>query len=150
MQLHVALEVKNPSANAGDIRDVGSIPGSDRYPGGGHSNLLWYSCQENPTDRGALAGYSPYGHTELDTTEAAWSTHTHIYGIKADPMIKWFLNSAMTEVMTQNPTLYPSTAVTLVQASCSSPWTPPVASPHAFPLLSQLFQSVFKSAGRDN
>ena len=117
MHLHVALEVKNPSANAGDIRDVGSIPGSDRYPGGGHSNLLWYSCQENPTDRGALAGYSPYGHTELDTTEAAWSTHTHIYGIKADPMIKWFLNSAMTEVMTQNPTLYPSTAVTLVQAT---------------------------------
>ena len=70
MQLKVALVVKNPPANAEDIRDVGSIPGLDRYSGGGHSNLLQYSCQENPIDRGALAGYSPYGHTELDTTEA--------------------------------------------------------------------------------
>ena len=70
MQLKVALVVKNPPANAEDIRDVGSIPGLDRYSGGGHSNLLQYSCQENPIDRGALAGYSPYGNTELDTTEA--------------------------------------------------------------------------------
>ena len=83
MQLQVAPVVKNPPANAGDIRDVGSIPGSDRYPGGGHSNLLWYSCQENPIDRGALAGYSPQRHTELDTTEVAQSTHTHIWGIQS-------------------------------------------------------------------
>ena len=34
----VALEVKNPPANAGDIRDVGSIPGMGRSPGGGHGN----------------------------------------------------------------------------------------------------------------
>ena len=59
MQLKVALVVKNPPANAEDIRDVGSIPGLDRYSGGGHSNLLQYSSQENPIDRGALAGYSP-------------------------------------------------------------------------------------------
>ena len=59
MQLKVALVVKNPPANAEDVRDVGSIPGLDRYSGGGHSNLLQYSCQENPIDRGALAGYSP-------------------------------------------------------------------------------------------
>ena len=39
MQLKVALVVKNPPANAEDIRDVGSIPGLDRYSGGGHSNL---------------------------------------------------------------------------------------------------------------
>ena len=70
MQLKVALVVKNPPANAEDIRDVGSIPGLDRYSGGGHSNLLQYSCQENPIDREALAGYSPQGHTELDTIEA--------------------------------------------------------------------------------
>ena len=38
--------------NAGDIRDVGSIPGWGRSPGGGHSNLLQYSCLENPIDRG--------------------------------------------------------------------------------------------------
>ena len=38
----VMLVVKNPPANAGDIRDTGSIPGSGRSPGGGHSNLLQY------------------------------------------------------------------------------------------------------------
>ena len=45
--------VKNPPANAGDIRDVGSIPGWGRSPGGGHGNPLQYSCQENSMDRGA-------------------------------------------------------------------------------------------------
>ena len=45
--------VKNPPANAGDVRDVGSIPGSGRFPGGGHANPLQYSCLENPMDRGA-------------------------------------------------------------------------------------------------
>ena len=40
-------------ANAGDIRDVGLIPGSGRAPGGGHGNPLQYSCLENPLDRGA-------------------------------------------------------------------------------------------------
>ena len=42
--------VKNPSANAGD---VGSIPGSGRFPGGRHGNPLQNSCLENPMDRGA-------------------------------------------------------------------------------------------------
>ena len=49
----VPLVVKNPSVNAGDIRDVGSIPGSRRSPGGGHGSPLQYSCLENPMDRGA-------------------------------------------------------------------------------------------------
>jgi hypothetical protein len=49
----VALVVKNPPANAGDIRDAGSIPGSRRSPGGGHGNALQYSCLENPMDGGA-------------------------------------------------------------------------------------------------
>ena len=44
---------KNLPANAGDIRDAGSIPGSERSPGSGHDNPLQYSCLENPTDRGA-------------------------------------------------------------------------------------------------
>ena len=47
------LLVKNPSANAGDVRDAVSIPGSGRSPGGGHGNPLQYSCLENPMDRGA-------------------------------------------------------------------------------------------------
>ena len=49
----VALVVKNPPANAADIRDMGSIPGLGRYPEGGHGNLLQYSCLDNPVDRGA-------------------------------------------------------------------------------------------------
>ena len=43
----VALVLKNPPANVGDIRDAGSIPGSGISPGGGHSNPLQYSCLEN-------------------------------------------------------------------------------------------------------
>ena len=50
----VVLVVKNPPANAGDIRDTGSIPGSGRFPGEGHDNPLQYSCLNNPMDRGAL------------------------------------------------------------------------------------------------
>ena len=45
--------VKNPPANAGVIRDAGSISGLRRSPGGGHGNPLQYSCLENPMDRGA-------------------------------------------------------------------------------------------------
>ena len=44
--------VKNPPANAGNVRDTGSIPGWGRSPGGEHGNLLQYSCLENPMDRG--------------------------------------------------------------------------------------------------
>ena len=62
---------KNPHANAGDVRDMGLIPGSGRSPGGGQGNPPQYSCLENPMDREAWwAGYSPRGHKESDTTEA--------------------------------------------------------------------------------
>ena len=49
----MALVVKNLPAIAGDIRDVGSIPGWERSPGEGLGNLLQYSCLENSTDRRA-------------------------------------------------------------------------------------------------
>jgi len=49
----VALVVKNLPANAGDVRDVGSIPEWRRPLGEGHSNLLQYPCLENPRDRGS-------------------------------------------------------------------------------------------------
>ena len=49
----VVLVVKNPPANAGDIRDAGSIPGLGRFPGEGHGNPLQYSCLENYMDRRA-------------------------------------------------------------------------------------------------
>ena len=44
---------KEPSYNAGDAGDTGSVPGSGRSPGGGHRNPLQCSCLENPMDRGA-------------------------------------------------------------------------------------------------
>ena len=46
-----ALVVKNPSAHAGDVRDMGWIPGLGRSPGGGHGNPFQYSCLGNPVDR---------------------------------------------------------------------------------------------------
>jgi len=55
----VALVVKNPPDNAGDIRDAGSILGSGRSPGGGDGNPLQYSCLENPHGQRSLVGYSP-------------------------------------------------------------------------------------------
>ena len=49
----VVLVVKNPPANAGDIKDVSLIPRSKKSPGGEHGNPLWYSCLVNPMGRGA-------------------------------------------------------------------------------------------------
>ena len=45
--------VKNPPVNAGDVRDMGLVPGSRRSPRGGHDYPLQYSCWENSMDRGA-------------------------------------------------------------------------------------------------
>ena len=65
----VALVVKNPPTNAGDITDMGSIPGSGRSHGGGHIDLLQHSCLENPRDREEPGGLQSTGSTESDTTE---------------------------------------------------------------------------------
>ena len=64
----LALLEKNLPASAGDIRDVGSIPGLGRYPEGGHGNPLRYSCLENPIDRGAWQA-TVHSITESDTTD---------------------------------------------------------------------------------
>ena len=61
--------VNNPSANAKDIRDAGSIPGSGRSPGGGNGNPFQYSCLENFMNRGALQA-TAHGVAELDMIEA--------------------------------------------------------------------------------
>ena len=60
------------SANAGDTRDRGLIPGSGRSPGEGHGNPLQYSCLENPMDRGA------WHIAESDTTEVTYHACTYI------------------------------------------------------------------------
>ena len=64
------LVVKNLPANAGEVRDVGLIPGSGRSPGGGHGNPLQCSGLENLCGQRNLAAYSPWGCKELDMTEA--------------------------------------------------------------------------------
>ena len=70
----VAPVVKNSPANARDVRDVGSIPGSGRSPGGGHGNPLQYSCLENPIDRGAWWATSHLRVAKSWTSDLA---HTH-------------------------------------------------------------------------
>ena len=66
----MALLVKNLPASAGDIRDIGSIPGLGRAPGGGLDNPLQSSCLENPHGQRSLEGCSAQDHKESDVTEA--------------------------------------------------------------------------------
>ena len=61
------IVIKNPPASAGDARDVGSIPGSGRSPEGQSTSLFFPG--ESHGQR-SLVGYRPWGHRELDTTEA--------------------------------------------------------------------------------
>ena len=62
----LALVVENLPANAGDVKDSGSVPGSGRSPGEGNGNPLQCSCLENPMDRGAWQA-AVYG------TEKSWT-----------------------------------------------------------------------------
>ena len=57
---------KESTCNAGDL---GSIPGLGRSPGGRHGQPLQYSCLKKPHGQRCLAGYSPWGRKESDTTE---------------------------------------------------------------------------------
>ena len=61
--------VKNPPANAGDIRDTGLVPGLGRSPGGGNGNPLQYSYVEDPMDKGAWWAIV-HSVAESDTSEA--------------------------------------------------------------------------------
>ena len=84
--LGLVLVVKSPPANAGDIRDMGSIPVLGRTPGEGNGNPLQYSCLENPMDKGAwqaivygvakretwLKRLSTRAHTDIFTTASRW------------------------------------------------------------------------------
>ena len=61
--------VKNLPANAGDVRDMGSIPGLGRSPGGEHGNPLQDSCLKNLVERGTWWMTVQGGSKESDTTE---------------------------------------------------------------------------------
>ena len=81
--------VKNPPANAEDLRDAGLIPGSGRYPCGGHGNPLQYSCLENLMDR---RGWQAIVHrvTKRQTRLKRLSMHTrkHCFFIYEKTMTK--------------------------------------------------------------
>ena len=57
------------------VRDLGSIPGLGRSPGGGHGNPLQYPCPGESHEQRSLAGYSPWGRKELDMTERLSTVH---------------------------------------------------------------------------
>ena len=67
--------VKNPPANAGDIRDMGLIPGSGKSARGRHSNPLQYPCLENPMDRGTWQA-TVHTVTKSLTQRKQFSMHT--------------------------------------------------------------------------
>ena len=84
------LPVKNPPANAGDIRDAGSVPGLGRSPGGGHGNPLQYSCLENPMDRGgwwAAVHRVTMSCTQLKRIKQASKNHLEILELPYNPAI---------------------------------------------------------------
>ena len=73
--------VKNLPTNAGDIRNLGSIPGSERSPEGGNSNPPQYSCLENSFDGGAWL--------QIDMTKCTHThTHTHTLGLNGSLHVK--------------------------------------------------------------
>ena len=76
-RVQVALVVKKPPANAGDVRDTSSIPGLGKPPGGGHGNPLQFSCLENPMDRRVW-----WAMVQRVTKSQSWlkqlSTHAYI------------------------------------------------------------------------
>ena len=63
------MKFKKKKESACNAADLGSIPGLGRCPGGGHGNLLQYSCLENPHGQRSLVGYSPWGEKELEGIE---------------------------------------------------------------------------------
>ena len=77
----MALVIKNPSANAGDLRDLGLIPGSERSLGGGHGNSLQYSSLENPMNRGAWRAivYGVAKSRIQQSDKHFWVPKYHIY-----------------------------------------------------------------------
>ena len=68
--------VKKLRISAGDLRDAGSIPGLERFPGGGHVNPFQYSCLENSMDRGAWEAII-LGVMQSQTQLKQLSTNTH-------------------------------------------------------------------------
>ena len=104
----VALVVKNPPANAGGIRDMGSIPGSGRSPLRGHGNPLQYSCLENPMDRGAWR--ATWGHKSQtwlrDYTPTATSEPHELRWTYDKDFLQLFTDSVMFQLLFSRPLMF--------------------------------------------
>ena len=99
----VVLVVKNPLANAGEVRNTGSIPGSGRSPEGGYGNSLQYSCLENPMDRGT------------------WQVM--VYRIeKSQTWLKWLTTAHMVPIMTAWPMKYAIMVLCLKRLPVPTSW----------------------------
>ena len=82
------------SGNAGDIRDVGSIPGPGRNPGQGNGNLLQYSGLENPMDRGAQhAAVHRVTKSQTQLKQLSAHTHTHTHPTDSSPSLYNWIKS---------------------------------------------------------
>ena len=106
--------VKNPPANEGDVRDMGSILGLGRSPGGERGNPLQYSCLENPMDRGsrqAMVHGIDYG-----LTIATWHAPTPL---------TITLNNLLTELFLPIPTTLSTVDLGLLPAILGLPATKP-------------------------
>ena len=74
--------------SACNVGDLGLVRGLGRSPGGGHGNLLQYSCLENPHGQRSLAGYSPWGHKGWDTTKRLSTAQHNLLGKTAGKCIQ--------------------------------------------------------------
>ena len=87
------LEEKNLLVNAGDVRHVGSIPGSGRSPGGGHGNPLQYSGLENPMDRGT---WGAIVHRVVKSWTQLKQLSMHEPGLANENLCDWFRFGCLT------------------------------------------------------
>ena len=83
----VVLVVRNPLANAGDVKDMGSNPGLERSSAEGHSNPLQYSCLENPTDR--RAWWATVQRVAQCQTWLKWFSSEQVIEFFPVPSIEW-------------------------------------------------------------
>ena len=98
-----SVVVKSLPANAGEARDMGSIPGLGRYPRVRNSNQFQYFCLKNSMDRGAWAPWGPWGHKESDMTA---HTNTHTFLVIIYTVISVQFNSVQFSSVAQScPTL---------------------------------------------
>ena len=136
----MVLVVKNPPANAGNIRDSSSIPGWGRSPGGRHSNPLQYSCLEKPMDRGAW---------RATVHSVDWSDLAHTYSrglnyltqcpnVREENVLYFSLRNIIWFIIQSFVTFYLMGSCCSITKSCSTPCDPMDGSTPGLPILHHL------------